>query len=225
MKKILVISILFACLQIVSAQTYYGEGIYALMPGDEVIFRDEGYIVKYYSFSESAGKYVRGEYITEPTADLLVFNMTANTSFYGDSLYPIYISGEEIKTFYRGIWFYARPLKENSEVVEIELKLGILSGCIDTDAYTVGNTVIGLETGEWGGNYYAKGFATEIKEDKTGQTETKREDSCIDRKLTEYYCKNNELKSEEKRCDCLDEGSCKKTALVKIADWFRELFK
>jgi hypothetical protein len=208
------------------ATTYNGPGNYTLMPGDLVMF-DEGYIVKYFNYQENVGYSYKGQQVTGDMATITLFKKSANISVYGDNIYPVNIFSQdkdEIKTFSNGFWFYASPLRSNSQEVKLSVFTGSLSSCVDTDAYTIGNTVQEQSLGKWGRNYYKKGIATENKEDLNGQKETTNEDSCSSNLLTEYYCDNGNLKSETKKCTCADEGSCNKGFFDSISEWLGNTF-
>ena len=208
------------------ATTYNGAGNYTLSPGDIIIF-NEGYVVKYFNYQENVQFYWLGEQRTGNLATMTLFNSTANLSYYGENIYAIDIfssNKDKIQTFSNGFWFYVDALKENSQQIRLEVYIGGLSTCTDTDAYSVGNSALETSTGKWGRNYYKKGLTTENKEDINGQTETKKEDVCSNNKLTEYYCDNNELKSEIKKCKCLDDGACKKGFFDAISEWLGRTF-
>lgn len=208
---------------------YQGLGNYSLSPGDEVHF-EGGYIVKYLIFNENASWYGGpSEIKTGNDAGIYLYKGEVNYSDVSQNQIASIASvtnldKEEIGTFNSGVWFYANPLIGDSNIVQASVSMGSLSSCIDTDSYTVGNTVLELSLGKWGRNYYKKGTATEYLETIDGRTENSKTDSCSNGVLTEYYCDNGVLKSETKNCECADDFSCKKGFFDAISEWIKKTF-
>jgi hypothetical protein len=209
-------------------KVYNGAGNYSLSPGDEIHFEND-YIVKYVNFNRQATWDTINGRVTGNLVAINVYKGEINYSNLGQNFIASLadvnnLDKENIKTFNSGFWLYAEPLSGNSNIVNVEVFMGSLSSCTDTDAYSVGNTALELSLGKWGRNYYQKGLTTENKEDINGRTETKKEDTCSNNRLTEYYCDNGELKSEEKKCKCLDDSTCKKGFFDSISEWLQKTF-
>jgi hypothetical protein len=210
---------------------YKGEGIYELSPGDEVLLK-EGLILKYVSFTKEATWSQGQKEVKGNIANIQLYNSTptygAKDRFISGEPTGIFsldnLNPEKTKSFSYGVWFLGEPLAQESEIAKINISIGSLSTCIDTDAYTIGISSIELSTGKWGRNYYKKGLTTENKEDINGKSKTNKEDICSNNLLIEYYCDNGALKSEEKKCKCLDDSTCKKGFFDSISEWIKKRF-
>ncbi len=229
-KTILILIVLgfIFVLPFVFSKTYNGLGTYTLSPGD-IITLSHGYTLKYFSYQEGVQWYRGGASVTGNLATISLFNKSANISYYGDSITVANLGeGEDgIRTFSNGFSFTINPLVGGGDRVTLTVSEGSLSSCTDTDAYTLGNTALETSSGNWGRNYYLKGTATENKEDFNGVSETKKEDTCSNSILTEYYCSNSLLKSETKKCTCSNDGACEKGSLGtfdSIKEWLGKLF-